>query len=202
RGVLEQQLPAASAGHDDLAVAVDADELGQQGAAAAHQLRDQPALGAQRHAVGGVLDVAAGHEPAVVGAGGGADAVAGVRRVGAQHRGVRLGPQPRPVAAHRAVSPAARVASAAWASTRAPIGTAPSSMRRSPWCRSYVGPPGVRVPSRPNAPGTTSTYHAKSSPPRLCWVGTRPAGPSAASTAVPSRPAEVASLTTGGTPRW
>ena len=48
-----------------------------------------------------------------------------------------------------------------------------SSMRRSPWCRSYVGPPGVRVPSRPIAPGTRSRYHAKSSPPRLCGGGDR-----------------------------
>ena len=43
-------------------------------------------------------------------------------------------------------------ATATCASTRAPMATARSSTRRLPWCRSYVGPPGVRVPSRPIAP--------------------------------------------------
>ena len=87
---------------------------------------------------------------------------------------------------------------------RAPMPVARSSTRRLPWCRSYVGPPGVRVPSRAIAPGTRSRYQPKSSPPRLCGGRTR-------GRARPSTPLDRAgrgprwtsrSLTTGGTPRW
>src|SRR5215213_11533086 len=88
------------------------------------------------------------------------------------------------------------------ASRPAPIGTAASSTRRSPWCRSYVGPPGVRTPSRAIAPGTRSRYQAKSSPPRLCSVPTTPEAPTTAVPARVSSRAADAVFTTGGTPRW
>src|SRR5690606_21199083 len=90
---------------------------------------------------------------------------------------------------------------AAFASTSAPTEIARSSTRRLPWCRSYVGPPGVRVPSRAIAPGSVSTYQAKSSPPRLCAVVATPSGPSAVVTAWRSFSVTAKSLTTGGTPR-
>ena len=92
---------------------------------------------------------------------------------------------------------------AASASTRAAMPVAASSMRRLPWCRSYVGPPGVRVPSRAIAPGTESRNHPKSSPPRLCVVETWPCGPRTRSRAVAEQPrCDTSWLTTGGTPRW
>src|SRR5690625_384318 len=57
--MLGQQLAAAPAGHDHIAPAVDADEGEQSPSPAGDELADQSALGAQRDAVGGVLDVAA-----------------------------------------------------------------------------------------------------------------------------------------------
>ena len=81
--VLVQQLPAAAARHEHVAVAVDAGE-GDELAAAGHvQLADERALGAQRHAVRGVLDVAADDDPSVVDERGGAHREVRVRRVGA-----------------------------------------------------------------------------------------------------------------------
>src|SRR5881397_3075825 len=54
---LVQQLTAAAARDEDLAPAVDAREMRQPAPAGPLQLRDQPALGAQAEAVGGVLDI-------------------------------------------------------------------------------------------------------------------------------------------------
>ena len=82
RGVLGQQLAAAAARHDHLAGAVDADEVGQSPTAGRVQLRDQAALRAERHAVAGVLHVAAAHGAAVLRERGGTHPVARVRRVG------------------------------------------------------------------------------------------------------------------------
>ena len=53
-------------GISSVAVAVDAGERDQPAAAGGVQRGDQPALGAQRDAVRGVLDVAADDDPAVV----------------------------------------------------------------------------------------------------------------------------------------
>ena len=94
-----------------------------------------------------------------------------------------------------------RASTATPASSRAATSEAPSSTRRLPWWRSNVGPPGVRVPRRPIAPGMASRNQAKSSPPRLCVVLTRPSGPSTRSTAPASSWVAATSLTTGGTPR-
>ena len=68
-----------------------------------------------------------------------------------------------------AAGQASRASTAASASTREAMPVARSSTRRLPWWRSYVGPPGVRVPSRAIEPGIRSRYQPKSSPPRL-WV--------------------------------
>ena len=57
-----------------------------------------------------------------------------------------------------------RRGSAVRASSRAPMPMARSSKMMSPRCRSYEGPPGVRVPRRTMAPGTRVRYQAKSSP--------------------------------------
>ena len=79
------QLPAPAAGHDHLALAVDAHRVGEPPAAGRVQRRHHAALGAQRDAVGRVLDVAAHHDAAVVHPRCRADLVVGVRRVGALH---------------------------------------------------------------------------------------------------------------------
>src|SRR5699024_3064962 len=85
-----QQLSAAAAGHHhgalvaaEALVAAHADEAAQAPAAAGDQFADQPALGAQRDAVAGVLDVAPAHQATVVGEGGGTHPEARVRGVGA-----------------------------------------------------------------------------------------------------------------------
>ena len=83
--VLPQQLAAASAGHQPLAVAVHTGDGDQPAAAGRVQRRDQPALGAQPDAVRGVLDVAPDDHPAVVDQPGGPDREVGVRRVGGGH---------------------------------------------------------------------------------------------------------------------
>lgn len=123
-------------------------------------------------------------------------------------RSARAAPSPSPC---RSVAPTSRrppqpaadsAVTAASASTRAAIGVAPSSMRRLPWCRSYVAPPDVRVPSRAIAPGTESRNQPKSSPPRLWAVETWPCGPRTFSTPIPSSRVDSSWLTTGGTPRW
>ena len=64
--VLPEELPAAAARHERLAVGADAEDGDEPAAAGRVQRRDQPALGAEADAVGGVLDVAAGDDPAVV----------------------------------------------------------------------------------------------------------------------------------------
>ena len=109
----------------------------------------------------------------------------------------------RPAAAARLTRQSLSAVTAASASTRAAMPVAASSMRRLPWWRSYVGPPGVRVPRRAIAPGTESRYHPKSSPPRLCGGG----HVAVRAQDVLDRGAEQprwtpAWLTTGGTPRW
>ncbi len=84
--VLPEQLAASSAGHQHLTRAVDADEVGQPAAPGQVQLGDQSALGAQAHAVGGVLDVAAGDHTSVIDSSRSADRVARVGRIGMTHR--------------------------------------------------------------------------------------------------------------------
>ena len=64
---LQQELPAAPAGEEVLAVPGDHAHRGQRAAARRVQRGDQPAFGAEREAVGRVLDVASHHDPAVAG---------------------------------------------------------------------------------------------------------------------------------------
>src|SRR5690606_24427105 len=94
---LVQQLAAAAARDEDVAVAVHAGEVGEPAAAGAVQLRDQAALGAQAESVRGVLDVAAGHRAPVVDQGGDADPVPRVGDVGVRHGLAGHGAQCLPV---------------------------------------------------------------------------------------------------------
>ena len=64
--VLEQQLAAATTGHDHLTQPVDAHEVGQPAPSGGVQLTHQPALGAQHDAVRRVLNIAPNDEAAVV----------------------------------------------------------------------------------------------------------------------------------------
>src|SRR5699024_7008867 len=84
-GELVEQLPAPAAGHDDLRLTVDAGEGGDAATSGQLQLTHQGAFGTEPDAVGGVLHIAAGDQPAVISQGGGADRVAGVGRVGVSH---------------------------------------------------------------------------------------------------------------------
>ena len=69
-----------------------------------------------------------------------------------------------------------------------------------PWCRSNGGGAGRRTPSRARAPGTSSRYQAKSSPPMLCAVSTPPPGRSAASDGCALHVDSRGGVDTGGTP--
>jgi len=64
--VLPQQLTASAARHQRLPVRTDTADGEQPAATTGVQRRYHAALGAQPHPVGGVLHVAAGHDPAVV----------------------------------------------------------------------------------------------------------------------------------------
>lgn len=64
--VFPEKLPAASAGHQRLPEGVDAGEGEQSPAPAGDQVRHQPAFGAESDTIGGVLDVAPDHDPAVI----------------------------------------------------------------------------------------------------------------------------------------
>src|SRR4051812_39874878 len=64
--VLPQHLAAPTAGHEQLAVAADADPRDEPPPAGAVEIGDHAALGTEPDTVGGVLDVAPRHDPAVV----------------------------------------------------------------------------------------------------------------------------------------
>jgi thioredoxin len=98
---LPQQLTAPPAGHQGVAVAVDAGHGHQPATTAAVQLRDHPTLGTQGHAVGRVLDVAAGDEAPVVDQPGHPDREPAVGRVGMAHCLSCLGVQQSPVDGYR-----------------------------------------------------------------------------------------------------
>ena len=78
---LAQPLAAAAAGHADLVAVADHRGLGDPRAPRGHERADRRRLGALALRVGGVLDVGADVDRAVVGPQRRADAVAGVRRV-------------------------------------------------------------------------------------------------------------------------
>ncbi len=87
--VLPQELPTAAAGHDDDARTPHAEEVGQSPASRRREVRDDTALGAQRHAVGSVLHVAAGQQAPVVRPGRGPHRIPRVGRVGPRLDGER-----------------------------------------------------------------------------------------------------------------
>ena len=86
------------------------------------------------------------------------------------------------------------------ANTRTPTPSARSSRSNVGWCRSSCGPLPDHTPSRAIAPGTSSRYQEKSSPPPDWRVSASTSGPIASIAWVRMR-VEISSLTTGGTPR-
>src|SRR5450631_1009510 len=99
--VLPQELPAPSAGHQRVTVAVDAGHCHKSAAAAQVQLGDHPALRAQLYAVSRILDVAAGHDAPVIDYTGYPDRELAVGRVGPPHRLYGRITQGCPVNGHR-----------------------------------------------------------------------------------------------------
>ena len=97
---LEQELPAAAAGQERLAVPGDHADRGERPAAGRVQRGDQAAFGAQGEPVGRVLHVAAGHDPAVGGLARRSHPQPRVRRVGPLRRLGRGRPQCGPVDRH------------------------------------------------------------------------------------------------------
>src|SRR3954451_13048225 len=95
--VVPEQLPAPTARHQHIAAEVDTAKRDEPAAAGGVQRGDQPAFGAQPDAVRGVLDVAAGDDPAVVDERRGADRELRVWRVGTAHRLERGPAEPGPV---------------------------------------------------------------------------------------------------------
>src|ERR1700757_4090523 len=90
--------------------------------------------------------------------------------------------------------------STVFTSTRTAIASARSSRSNVGWCRSSCGPRPDQPPSRAIAPGTSSRYHEKSSPPPDCRVSASTSGPTASIACIKMR-VEISSFTTGGTPR-
>jgi len=95
--VLDEELATAPARHERPAVAGDDGEGKEPLRPGGDDVRDEPALGAQRQAVGGVLDVATDEDPAVGDEAGRADAQSRVGRVGVARGPRRLGAQVWPV---------------------------------------------------------------------------------------------------------
>ena len=79
---LVDHLPAPAARHQQVTLAGPAGQRDQPAAAGQPQLTDQGAFGAQTQPVGGVLDIAAGDDPAVVDQRGGAHLQARVGAIG------------------------------------------------------------------------------------------------------------------------